>query len=232
MITNTDNPEVCHIIPVAWNANAKNMSKTARAFNSIKCLLDNNEFPLQLVRSISFERGFSDKVWNMALNHQLHKWWSKAYFGLKYLGTTYPDTQQATIHLQFRWMPQYGQKTDCLRPVLAGKQTIDGMFAGSPDHPFTNISFPPSSRPLRSGHTFNVTMEKTEAPNFTVMIKLQWALIQIAAMSGAGETPEFLREPGDDEGRVRQWLTSLDGNLFPVPEDPVPEDPLLEKEAP
>ncbi|KAH6981066.1 hypothetical protein BKA56DRAFT_616878 [Ilyonectria sp. MPI-CAGE-AT-0026] len=224
VITNTCDPEVCHIIPCAWNTNLENMAATAKALKNIRCLVEVEDFSSDLVHSIYTERGSSDKVWNMiALNHQLHQWWSKAYFGLKYEGISYPDPQQATIHLQFQWMPQYGQKTDRLRPVFAERQTIDGILAKAPDYPSTNISFQPSSRPLRSGHNFAITMEKTQAPNFTAMIKLQWAVIKVAALSGAGEQSEFSRDP-DDEGGVRQWLESLEMDPLPVPEDALSEE--------
>jgi len=70
-----------------------------------------------------------------------------------------------------------------------------------------------SNRLLHSGHVLQIQMSTDEdmtatekAQNMKAMVDLQWACIQIASMSGAAGSPDFLVEPpSDDED---DWLTT------------------------
>ncbi|KAI2615692.1 hypothetical protein GGR54DRAFT_265245 [Hypoxylon sp. NC1633] len=63
-------------------------------------------------------------------------------------------------------------------------------------------------RPLRSGHTFEVSLEKEDAYNMKVMIDIQWACIQLASMSGAAGCPEFIIDSDDDDEADLSWVSA------------------------
>lgn len=102
------------------------------------------------------------------------------------------------IELQFRWLP-YLPKSREKHPtrqiqLQEQKDTTKGMIYQFDTYSEAGANFNASNRPVCSGHIFQVYVSQKDE-NLVAMIKLQWALLQVAAMSGAVQAPELLRGP-------------------------------------
>jgi len=162
----------------------------------------------KLQRLLANGLGCSDKSWNMiCLNRQLHFWWAEARFGLKCLGITRHDELNSRIQVQFYWLPRHnGNPKEYARLEV---NEVQEMLQGS--RPCSiSASRVESNRSIVSGQIFEMTMEHEEAANMKLMVDVQWALIRIAAMSGAAGAPELLDDPRDPDSdfqvRVRKLL--------------------------
>ncbi|RSL64831.1 hypothetical protein CEP53_003923 [Fusarium sp. AF-6] len=137
----------------------------------------------------------SDKAWNMiCLNIQMQAWWRKARFGLKCLGYRPSAEDESVVTLQFNWMPRSAMKpTDEM--TLQGKDSGFDRMVNSVESFWQGGSIPISAEfgqiksgvPLISGHLIEIEMPSSDAPLFKAMIDFQWAMIVVAALSGAAD---------------------------------------------
>ncbi|RGP68396.1 ent-kaurene oxidase [Fusarium longipes] len=161
------------------------------------------------------------------MNRQLHYWWSLAFFGLCCLGTRpheeQPDDSTSAndpednakealwdVEVQFNWLPRRWGKPDD-KITLKGedngfkempKNVIEHQRNGSPvlNHPSGGriaASRVDTHQPIHSGHQFTLIMPLDDAMKSKMMLDLQWALIQIGAVSGGAEYPELLPDHPD-----------------------------------
>ncbi len=215
-MTKAISPEVCHIIPFSINNDLSKIDSLGRMQHSMR------HWILQ-PRLLLHTPGCSDNVWNMlCLNRQMHKWWGECLWALKCLGITPDGDEEATISLQFHWMPATSRKSSTGKPWKRpidlqkgeGREMVEEWKRGF------RRSFPgvgsstvgrlgavdlTTGRFVQSGHVFELSMEIGDARKMKQMVDLQWAMIQLATMSGAAGDPEFLAESDDEE----------DGDLIP-----------------
>ncbi|KAL2692104.1 hypothetical protein Neosp_002509 [[Neocosmospora] mangrovei] len=226
VLMKTVDPHVCHIIPFSWNNKELNIRNTALVFqHSVAFLGPDWKKKYETYLRNSGCPGSSDKAWNMiCLNLQLHHWWGKARFGLKCLGCRTTTKDESVVTLQFNWMPQsamkptdqmtlQGRDNDFDRMVKSARDFYEGGSFPSPEEFGTIAALSASSAsaaPILSGDLVEVKMLSSETHLFKAMIEFQWAMIVVAAFSGAGE-PELLL--GDDDSdsdqpdlRTMKWV--------------------------
>ncbi|KAF5529363.1 hypothetical protein FPHYL_14226, partial [Fusarium phyllophilum] len=104
----TADPDVCHILPFTFNDTLDNAKKTENVFYGVASIMGQEFFERLRGQAADMSNlGATDRAWNMiCLNPQLHRWWSKAYFGLQCLGIEHDEHNMATLTIQFRWMPK------------------------------------------------------------------------------------------------------------------------------
>ncbi|KAJ4271932.1 hypothetical protein NW762_000641 [Fusarium torreyae] len=224
VVMSTANPEVCHIVPFAWNENQKTIKKTQSVLTGCQAFFGNEWFEEYLpYLAKSDNPGGSDKYWNMlCLNRQLHFWWAQKFLAFKCLGITSGTNNTSTVEFQFNWMLRdkrnpkqemqlYGDNNDFMKMV---ERVKDFNAEGNPAHvsldklgqvAATRVD---SGIPIRSGHVFYVVMPDKDALKFKAMMDLQWACIVVAGMSGAAGSPDLLIDPDDDELELRteSWV--------------------------
>jgi hypothetical protein len=150
----------------------------------------------------------SDLPWNLlCLSPQLHTWWGKAYFGLKYYGAVLceDDPDYSIISLQFVWMPA-NVKAMARDQIDLGAQRDQSTALGSYlNHRYGqgplsacttrnctkcretlgvqchDIS---SNRPVESGTIVKVKRLTKDRHLFEHAIKLQWSITCATALTG------------------------------------------------
>ena len=162
VITGTANPEVCHIVP--FSANATNTARVrwrnCMLATSRLRLLESVEFP-NLASSFASAVGISDRPWNcLCLSPQLHDWWERGYFGLRYIGQAPPfphgKNDIAYLRVQFTWMPWMKRMTKKKEDRNFLGRTADEVKAALPEYgdPVVNgdhvVPVPP---PYHGDHT-------------------------------------------------------------------------------
>ncbi|KAG5791593.1 hypothetical protein H9Q69_009352 [Fusarium xylarioides] len=224
VVTGASDPHDCHIVPFAWSKYENNFEVTKRLLPALQLVIDIQ--PPELKREA------------MGKLPQLHEWWDHAYFGLKYYGRNDSEEEGfVEIHLQFVWMPRnisqqatkqinldqqadrstglsadlshhYGGQTTtpCSKPSCNDCQAIRRVKA---DDLTTN-------RPVVSGQIIVVKRRKEDAHLFEAMIKIQWAIIRAAAISGGALAPDELWSFSEDS----------DGGEADVPRGVEEEDPV------
>ncbi len=104
-MTKTASPETCHVFPFSANNNESKLTTLRRSEEVMAYWIVGPK----LLR----HPGCSDKAWNMiCLSRQLHKWWGECLWAFKCLGISFDGEDDATIHLQFHWMPATTQEED------------------------------------------------------------------------------------------------------------------------
>ncbi|CAH0028910.1 unnamed protein product, partial [Clonostachys rhizophaga] len=210
VVTGLGNPQGCHLIPFMWNSTMEHLHTAGTLTGVISMLFGVHDMAaLTLLHSCL---GASDKIWNMiCLSPQLHTWWRKAYFGLKYLRhEDNKETSMSTAELQFVWMPhsQYGKSTK--RIDLNEEEDKASNLRACHEHMFggetpcspkcdrcTAISKVQAHKvrehfTIESGYFFPVVRPTEDIEYFKAMIQLQWAAICVGSMSGAANYPELL----------------------------------------
>ncbi|KAH7019121.1 hypothetical protein EDB80DRAFT_869796 [Ilyonectria destructans] len=195
IVTGYTHPEICHIVPFAWNNSDYNVSKTEKFIPIISDFLDLpvDSDSTRALASLYAERGSSDKVWNIvALNSIQHFWW---------------DPEK---HLSSQLNHSYGSKpTICDKDNCETCQGTSGVTAHNAH----------SGRPIRTGDIFTVVRDTNDVNFFHRMIDIQWAIICAAAISGAALAPELLGDLEDklflsdygDEAEVSDEALSEEG---------------------
>ncbi|KAJ4307708.1 hypothetical protein N0V84_012543 [Fusarium piperis] len=221
VVMGTSEPHVCHIIPFCWNNSQRNIGKTAEVFAHSDAFFGvdwTKEYQMYLQNPQ--DPGGSDKAWNMiCLDMQMHNWWAQARFGFKCLGVRPTTKDESVITLQFNWMPRSAMNpTDQI--TLQGQDNgFDGMVEGvkafhqqgrsipSPQE-FGKTAARSSGAPILSGDLIDIKMLSSEAPLFKAMIDFQWAMIVVAALSGAPEPPKLPLNDDDFDPyfRTMKWV--------------------------
>jgi hypothetical protein len=84
---------------------------------------------------------------------------------------------------------------------------------------------------VRTGDTFKIVMSNEEAPKFKRAIDIQWALTQIAAMSGAAEPVDLDGSEDESDGgfgelaialKVAESLDEVERPMVRMPLRPLP----------
>lgn len=218
VLMQTAMPEVCHILPFSMSATG-----AALDFFSKKCghliygLLHGTDH-YKTLTDMSKNCGWSDKAWNMlCLNHQLHAWWAEGYFALKYLGSIPKSKEASIVQLQFHWMPRIG--LDCQQNCTI-PEALEAMQRTVSDcNEFVKATRASSGPSLATGQVFEIPVHPEEAPKMKLMIDLQWAMIRLAALSGAAghidELDKEYHDPWDEDltlftGDFEDWVEPTD----------------------
>jgi hypothetical protein len=246
IIAKTVAPDVCHIVPFSINA-----KETARAWawtllKNVEGLLafTGRQYPLDDLRTMfASSVGVSDQKWNMvSMNRTLHDWWGRAYFALKYLGTTSvrsKDTNPAdiiTLKLQFLWMPMRKLNRQEGKPAQRFPKSAQGFFQafngtyGMPNEG-SAIGRPATGWLIESGDIFYVTIQNKYVDRMVCALDVQLALILMIAMAGGAEClddiprdPEFLNEHGQFPGLEYDWERAFRMNEEEFDWDPDAEE--------
>lgn len=211
VLTKTGNPEICHIFPYAANSA---LTKFERLVDVRPVIGHWTKLPTLLTDQL----GSSDRAWNMiSLSPQLHAWWSKGMCAFKCLEVRPAGQNEAVLVLQFHWMPSskpssasvgeqpWAQQIDLAagegKAVVgewqAARQQLNDTEAAT-SNTVTAVNCQ-TGQPLRSGQTVEIRLPAADASNMQAMIDIQWACIQLATMSGAAGSPDFLVDSDDDE---------------------------------
>ncbi|KAG7119613.1 hypothetical protein HYQ45_014932 [Verticillium longisporum] len=113
---------------------------------------------------------------------------------------------------------------------LTDKDTTDEDLKGKgpadvDEAPPKALMWDSSGRPVESGHVFTLRAATADMAKTEAMIRTQWLMLKIAALSGAAEAVDNLdREPPTDP-RVGSWETNSQGEWEYVPRSPVQTTP-------
>ncbi|KAF5590904.1 uncharacterized protein FSUBG_10633 [Fusarium subglutinans] len=226
VVTGASNPQVCHIVPFAWSKHQKNFEVTKRLMPALQLVIDIQPPKLkrEAMDKLLLGVGCTDRLWNLVcLSPQLHEWWDHAYFGLMHYGSN--DSEEdgfVEIHLQFVWMPrnisQFATKQIALdqqaHPSTSLSAGLNHHYGGQTMKPCSDLSCNEcqairkvkahdiTNRPIVNGQIIVVKRRKEDAPLFEAMIKIQYAIIRAAAISGGALAPGELRDEDLDEGEA------------------------------
>ncbi|RSM20087.1 hypothetical protein CDV31_001166 [Fusarium ambrosium] len=127
-----------------------------------------------------------------------------------FLGRYRPGAEgESIITLQFNWMPRSAMKpTDEM--TLQGKDSDFDRMVNSVESFWQGGSIPTSAElgqiksgvPLISGHLIEIEMPSSDSPLFKAMIDFQWAMIVVAALSGAAADDNSF----DTYLRAMEWV--------------------------
>lgn len=152
-MTGSTQPQVCHIVPFALNNCETNRQHTRNLLRNLDYFLG-SRFHLKVKDLLQVSVGCSDQGWNMlCLHQQLRYWWSKARWAFKLLGIT-PRGEFWCVQLQFHWMP-FG-KRNFKEPIEISNKGIQRLLESTPSEYSDFAARVDSSRPVQSGHTFEV----------------------------------------------------------------------------
>ncbi|KAJ4254390.1 hypothetical protein NW762_009985 [Fusarium torreyae] len=202
-VTGTKDPNICHIIPFAWNDTQVAIERTMSVIDGCHGLFSLRwieEYGPLLARCGS--PGSSDKAWNMlCLNKQLWSLWSKGYFSFQWLGTAaFPnDASMKTVTLQFNWMVRdkrnplramnlHGENNDFMEMV---ERVGEFQTEGNP------AQVPGIEMSVKSGDIIYIEIPSARSGRFVAMMNFHWSCVKIAGMSGAANSPEFLPDHAD-----------------------------------
>lgn len=161
--------------------------------------------------------GSSDKSWNMiCLTPTLHDWWGKAYFALKWLGDERQENDgYCSFNVTWQWLPRkiheklnsqflerpagdnYDTRARLDLDTEESYQAVKRAILESVQIPLEPREAEPrvpdkSGRTIQSGHIITLRVKKDDLEKVKTVLEAQWKLLQIAALSGAGEAPEEL----------------------------------------
>ncbi|KPM44455.1 hypothetical protein AK830_g2138 [Neonectria ditissima] len=223
VVTGTQNPEVCHIVPFKWNDTQQAIRITDYVLFPTAVVLMGVQWSdenTSLLRNPA-QQGSSDKVWNMlCLNCQLHFWWPKCFFAFRCLGSVpildaETDRVSDSVHvrLQFYWLPHYeGRKNTTMNidDWRTWVDDVDSFQRKGYSSLGSNVAASKATTnfPIISGHIIHVKMTQADAIPFKAMMDLQWAVTVIGALSGGADPPEFDDYDDDDDendARVSNW---------------------------
>ncbi|KAF4509286.1 hypothetical protein G6O67_005555 [Ophiocordyceps sinensis] len=229
LITQVDNPEVCHIVPYSWTADEGNRIAVERALaRPADILFPSTAIHAPAMQELYRANGSCDKSWNMlSLSPTLHSWWGKAYFGLEYRGRSPAMESKVAVTLRFRWLRTPKETSP---QTLIDVEDVLHNFSSSlvakmqhdPKERHTSANFFDSNVPLSSGHLFYVCIDEADVDKFITVIKVQWALLQVAAMSAAAGIVELqmlddssdgddnaVDDPSVDTPSIAEWARNV-----------------------
>ncbi|KAF5547765.1 hypothetical protein FMEXI_5091 [Fusarium mexicanum] len=226
VVTGASNPQVCHIVPFAWSKHQKNFEVTKRLMPAFQLVIDIQppKIKREAVDKLLQGVGCTDRLWNLVcLSPQLHEWWDHAYFGLMHhVSNDSEEDGFVEIHLQFVWMPRnipqsatkqiaLDQQAHPSRSLSAG---LNHHYEGQTMKPCSDLScnecqairkvkaYDITNRPIVNGQIIVVKRRKEDAPLFEAIIKIQYAIIRAAAISGGALAPGELRDEDLDKGEA------------------------------
>ncbi|KAK0616915.1 hypothetical protein B0T14DRAFT_498047 [Immersiella caudata] len=217
IVTGAIEPNTCHILPNAtcFREGAilnfrTALEMTARLFHEKpETFTETRERAMMLTSDV----GVSDQNWNMiCLSPLLHRWWGMGYFGFKYLGmVSICDGKYQQLTLQFHWMPRALPGKDVELDEEYLMHHLDKNTWG----PWCGVAaFRLTSRPVKTGDIFKVSVATEGAHKMKAAFDLQWALIRIVALSGAADIDD---KPGtDDTGSPQAEEAETEAEVVPM----------------
>jgi hypothetical protein len=212
----TGEPGVTSILPSSWNEHLDDVYFTSAVMGALYAFFsEDTATELRSLLANTAELGSSDKYWNMLnMNLDLRHYWGQAYCGLYCKGIApceEPDesTDLAKVPfdvtIQFNWLRRRWEKPND-KVTLEGddnefmkmaERQIEYERDRSPSYNDTHGAPIAAGRVdmnilIESGHEFTITMPREDAEKCKLVLDLQWAIIQIAAMSGAAGYPDLL----------------------------------------
>ncbi|KJZ72685.1 hypothetical protein HIM_07877 [Hirsutella minnesotensis 3608] len=128
------------------------------------------------------------------------------------------EMKLGVVQLKFHWLrrglPQKSGQTFRSRVDLEKEAIYENSFLSQLKDNLRTLHFP-SGRRIASGHVFEVEMALVDVPHFIGVIRYQWALNKIAAMSGFAETLEL--DEDDDDEEVGEAAVVLGGEEEAIP---------------
>lgn len=191
----------CHVVPFFWTKTNVNIERTKERFNAGFQMFLSRDRREELEELFLDKPGCSDYSWNMiSLSPTLHDWWLRSFWAFKYNGMT-PSEGGWQVTIQFHWMPQDASRKLDYKDS-ADPQPLHPMdFVDWNKNHLAKLETPvhhvkahniETNRPILTGDIFTIAFTTAEeAGKFKLMIELQWAIIQISAMSGAAGNPEL-----------------------------------------
>ncbi|KAK4163699.1 hypothetical protein QBC43DRAFT_212340, partial [Cladorrhinum sp. PSN259] len=230
IMTQTSNPEVCHIVPLSANASDAGMDLWRKCLYTI--------FGLGLMGTALLDRfeslfcsklGVSDRHWNsICLAVTAHDFWSRGYFAFKYLGTKDPPLanpkSMVCLRIQLEWMPWRERDVEKNKPERSIGRSVDefrtslpeyenrrfpphcGDYRGTYGKPLVALSRPETGFNIEDGDIFEVLVERGHMEKMISCFQLQRAMIRILAIAGGAEPqdddyqPRFLDEDWEFPG--------------------------------
>ncbi|PHH74555.1 hypothetical protein CDD82_4887 [Ophiocordyceps australis] len=151
----------------------------------------------------------SDAIWNViCLSPTMHDLWTRAYFAFKCLGI-YPSSESKwSVRLQFVWMPVRTRKIESFSVDEITSETFTQRLFVCQDmsHLQKSAIRAENSRPIRSGDIYGILMPFDDALKMKMAINIQWAVLRVAATSGAAEQPDLLQDPDDPDSDYQQGI--------------------------
>ncbi|KAF5984731.1 hypothetical protein FCOIX_2458 [Fusarium coicis] len=215
----TANPDVCHILPFTFNDTLDNAKKTENFYHGVASIMGKEFFERLRGQLADMNNlGTTDRAWNMiCLNPQLHRWWSKAYFGLQCLGIEHDEHSMATLTIQFRWMPQI-RKRIYERVQVSGRRN-HWSHVKEDDRQFSSERRPSAQPPRsRTGHIIRLSFTSEDGARCKEMLDLQWACIKMTALAGGAGDPELFSDQ-DPEGKATEEENEAGSSKPPKPLD-------------
>ncbi|KAL7808651.1 hypothetical protein V8C26DRAFT_412785 [Trichoderma gracile] len=221
ILTGAAFPEVCHITPFALSATEMHFREVGIHLPVARCLTG-SDISGQFLNMAGDAPGCTDKSWNMICLHPtLHFWWGKCLFALKCLGLgPLLDSGNRTVRIQFHWMPRNGNNPrDYIQADQETLQRLLQTVTREHDRGFITESRKDSSRRLETGDTFDLVTSAEDAAKMKIMIDIQRANTQLAAISGAAglwdlpsdslPDPEAGLQSGSAAEYVESWLENI-----------------------
>jgi hypothetical protein len=163
----------------------------------------------------------------ISLDRRLAVLWKRCFFSLEWVGstTTAADGEDlVTVSLRFHWLqgktarPSRPVNDEALGEVMyqvcGGDSSSSLLSLEQPDGDDIVLS---SGTPIRSGHVISIRMPASELTGFEAMIRLQWVLACMGALSGAAKDVD-----GDERGgeSYDQWVGTAARWLEHIPDLP------------
>ncbi|MGE4341380.1 MAG: hypothetical protein AB7E55_36355, partial [Pigmentiphaga sp.] len=232
LFTHTAHPEACHIVPFAFNSTTTNLIVyTKRFMNALALLFFPADDRYTCRDLIGVKLGGSDRHWNMlSINPYLHVLWAKPYWAIQCLGIESSSDTMHSVVLAFHWMPRRARERNpdqkiCLDAGARDCQDMldalvgEGSYGEGPVpgmQGFANALQHDCFRPIVSGQEFRVMFDTLDdAIKMRKMVDVQWAIVRLAAMSGAAGPDDLADDFSEfdferEAYERKQYLDSLD----------------------
>nr|CEG05221.1 unnamed protein product [Fusarium clavum] len=217
----TGEPGLTSILPSSWNKDLDDVYFTSAVTEALYAFFGEDiATELRSLLANTAELGSSDKYWNMLnMNLDLRHYWGQAYCGLYCKGIApFEEPDESTdlakvpfnVTIQFNWLRRRWEKPN-------DKITLEGDDNGFMKMAERQIKYERDGSPwyndthgapiaagrvdmnilIESGHEFIITMPQEDAEKCKLALDVQWAIIRIAAMSGAAGYTDLLPDHHD-----------------------------------
>jgi hypothetical protein len=191
IVTESAYPDISFIAPLCWNEDIDESLQTAMELSSYSGLFGGGPD----VNALMAREGCSFQAWNMiCLKPELRLLWHQCRFGLKYVGhgDSGDNGLDKEVRVQFVWMPLMPGTDTWERPNLCAEmdrenkeRTIDKLRQSQEDAEQPVVDR--KGRNVITGRIFGIRVREEDLQLFVDMLKLQWNLIRLAAMSGIAQ---------------------------------------------
>lgn len=153
----------------------------------------------------------------ICLDPRLHDLWGRCYWGFKWLkkSAVEGDLNLMKAVLQFRWLPRSKRRPeaeihlDGIEDALHKVRDFNDRPMSFDDQGVYELPDLPAAFPIQSGHTVEITLLAADMKKFKIMVRIQWSLVQMAAISGAAEHGADM---GDFDRFMELVLAHIRGN--------------------